>query len=363
MVITKQLLSYREVSEGVTIDHDDFGLAAGLTETRKKAFFSNPNLVDYSQGLLNLIRVDGIVAGRSMSFETKIKIDDTISPALSGSTLDVPEGYRHTGVGADLFYYFSKGTSYRYNICSGISSMALPMYSALKYNIIAFPRMMLLCDVSPLIKAYGIHGLFGKLITTFINLPIKLFNKYHFLKSRALIKKFVVKKEVTIPDWVDEIVLNDCHKYMEVHDKAWLQWNLDNNFKGDVQDIQSFYSISKEGKPLGFFMTKERYREEAGGKLKDFVLGAIVEWGITSGCDSLSETIINKMALSTFTQNVGIIEFATSDIRVCAAMRKWGFVHHGDAHIALRDKKKECKDAKNIDLWRVRYGYADVILT
>ena len=31
--------------------------------------------------------------------------------------------------------------------------------------------------------------------------------------------------------------------------------------------------------------------------------------------------------------------------------------------IGLKDKKKAYKDASDINLWRVRYGYADVILT
>ena len=40
-----------------------------------------------------------------------------------------------------------------------------------------------------------------------------------------------------------------------------------------------------------------------------------------------------------------------------------GFIPHGFAHIGLKDKKKAYKDASDINLWRVRYGYADVILT
>ena len=35
----------------------------------------------------------------------------------------------------------------------------------------------------------------------------------------------------------------------------------------------------------------------------------------------------------------------------------------GCANITFKDKKKQYKDASDINLWRIRYGYADVLLT
>ena len=84
MNIAERHISYTEIREGVTVEHDDFGLAAELTEVRKRTLFANPNLIDNSQSLLNLKLVDGVVAGRSMSFETKMKIGDKFYRTLSG---------------------------------------------------------------------------------------------------------------------------------------------------------------------------------------------------------------------------------------------------------------------------------------
>ena len=78
------------------------------------------------------------------------------------------------------------------------------------------------------------------------------------------------------------MVLNDGHKYMEVHDHKWLQWCLDNSFKGGKQDIQSFYVIKKEDEHMGFVMTKERFRVETQG-MKNVKIGSIVEWGHRTG--------------------------------------------------------------------------------
>lgn len=362
MNIEDRYISYAEVSGGFTVEHDDYGLVAYLTETRKKALFSNPNLTDYSQALLNLKLVDGVVAARSMSFLTKIKVGEEIQTALSGSTLDVPEEYRHLGLGADLMFHYAKETQYDYNLSSGISEIALPLYKVLKFKILEFPRMMFLCNARPIIESKGVHGILLSMVAGIANILLRLFRTILKQRSVRSHKKFDVRKETVVPEWVDEMVLNDGHKYTEVHDHLWLQWNLDYNFKDDKEDIQSFYSVYYDNKPVGFFMTKERFRQEA-SNLKKIILGAVVEWGVARDCDLLDESLLYKMAFSTFSPKTDIIELATDNENVCKKMKKWGFIKHGFAHIAFKDRHKNCADAKDINLWRVRYGYADVILT
>lgn len=44
-------------------------------------------------------------------------------------------------------------------------------------------------------------------------------------------------------------------------------------------------------------------------------------------------------------------------------MKVCGFISHGCANIAFKDKKKQYKDASDINLWRICYGYADALLT
>lgn len=362
MSIEFQAVTYNNVLEGEKFERDDFGLASYLTETRKKALFANPNLKDYTECLMSLERVDGVIAGRSMLYPSKIVIDGEVAPCQSSTTLDVPEQFRHLGLGANLFYYLSRLTPYDYVLCSGISESALPLYKAMKYHILEFPRAMYLCDAYSLIEHYGFRGLLLKSTASVVNLFLRMRTQVLKRKSSRIIKKYDIRKESIIPEWVEDIVLHDGHKYLECHNREWMQWNLDYNFKGDNEDVQSFYSISFQGKPIGFFMTKERYRLDAGGKLKNIVLGAIVEWG-SKDFSILDESDIVKMAFSTFSPQVDIIEYASANNNVISGMKKWGFIKHGNAHIAFKDKTKKCKDASDIHLWRVRYGYADVILT
>ena len=69
------------------------------------------------------------------------------------------------------------------------------------------------------------------------------------------------------------------------------------------------------------------------------------------------------MAQTTFSREVDIVEAATANPATVEKMKVCGFISHGYAHIAFKDKKKKYKDASDINLWRVRYGYADVLLT
>ena len=158
------------------------------------------------------------------------------------------------------------------------------------------------------------------------------------------------------------MVLNDGHKYMEVHDQKWMQWNLDFNFYNKEGDIQSFYAVYNGDIPVAFFMTKERYRPLAGGKLKNIIIGSIMEWGVSSRTD-LCESDIYIMASKTFSKSVDIVEFATTNKDVIKKMKSYSFIPHGFAHIAIKDLKKQFKDVNNIELWRIRFGYADVFLT
>lgn len=355
-------VSYNDVINGYIPENDDYSLVTRLTEARFRAFFENPLLKDKNQPLLNLATVDNVICGRSTLFETQVVINGEIERAQSMSTLDVIEKFREYGLGPGLFSYASTKTEPKYVLCSGISDSAMPLYTMMRFKMLTFPRLMYFNNIRSLIESYGFSRGVSKCLSFFANIPFKLVGCFNSLQAYLYKKTYTVRKEYQIPKWVEDLTIRDKHKYKEAHTAEWLQWNLDYNFKGYPEDIQRFYTISKNDRPLGFFMIKERYRKEAGGKLKDIILGAIVEWGSYDE-SLLDESMINIIALSCFSSKVDIIEFASSDSSTVRKMKRRGFIQHGTARIALRDKTKQLKDLNDIDNWRIRYGYADVILT
>ena len=359
MEFTTKLVSYEEVKNGYRPLHDDFGLFAGLTDARKQVFFANPNQNDDTKCLLNLELVDGVVAGRTMSYDVVFRADNKTYTAASGSALDVAECYRQYGVGATLMMNVI-GLDYNYFIFAGISDQALPLYKKLRYHILEYPRMMQLRASRQFLEAKG-FGRFSGILSKIVDIPLKIWLAGAKHSGSSLKKKYTIKQEYIVPDWVNSIALDEKYKYMEVHDQKWLQWNLDYNFTGKETDKQFFYSIYIEDKPYGFFMIKERFRENA-GPLKNVYVGSIVEWGSLDE-NILDEVVINRIAMSHFSDQIDIVEFASANAEVAKRMERYGFVKHGYAHIVFKDKTKQFKDASDILNWRIRYGYSDVIFT
>ncbi|WP_140393005.1 hypothetical protein [Mediterranea sp. An20] len=362
--ISTQIITFRDIIfNNYELCSDSYGIASYvLTSPRVAAGINCPFNASKDNCAFLFINVDGVVAARSQHFGTRFYADGKIVSAGTGSSLETAEPYRHLGIGAEIMLFIATNKEYPLFIASGISEMALPLYDKLHYYVLAFPRIMQLRNAHCVLESRKMHGGLLKLCSRLANIPLWAVTAWGKYSGKRLLRHYQVEKVSTVPGWVDNIVLNDGHKYMEVHDHRWLQWNLDYNFRGLPQDIQSFYTIKKDDKPIGFFMTKERFREKAGGILRNVLIGAIMEWG-TVDDNLLSEVDIYRLALPTFSPGVDIVETATANHTVVREMRKYGFLRHGDAHIALKDKKKQYKDAKNIALWRIRYGYADVILT
>ncbi len=362
--IRSQIVTIGQLRTGqYHLDDDKYGVAAYvLTKERKKACLDCPFNTSEDNPALYLEVVDDVIAGRNQMFGTRIKVNDEVIPCGTGSSLEVEKVYRKLGLGASIMMFFTRNSGYDYYLASGISDEALPLYERLKYHVLPFPRIMFLNNSRCILESKGLKGGLLKLSTAIVNVFLLYFKNNNRKVASKISKQFTLRLENKVPEWVDEITLHDNHKYMEVHDHKWFQWNLENNFHGLPQDKQWFYGIYKDNEPIGFFMTKQRYRETAGGAIHNVVIGSIMEWG-TKNESILSETEIYKLAFSTFDRNVDIIETATANNDAVKQMKKSGFIPHGKAHIAFKDNTKKFKDASDINLWRVRYGYADVILT
>lgn len=362
--LTYTSISFRDYLSGnYHLKRDPYHIASYLlTKDRIAAGVNCPFNTSEDNCAFLFVNVDDTIAARLQCFGTRFYARGKILTAGTASALEAAEPLRHLGVGAEPLLAFTMSEEYPVNIVAGLSEMAQPLYKKLHYHILAFPRIMQLRDVRCMLENKGIRGKFLTFCSYVLNIPLRCFLSVSGRKGKKLLQKYQVEKVDRVPEWVDEIVLNDGHIYMEVHDHIWLQWNLDNNFHGLPQDIQSFYIVKKSGESIGFFMTKERFREHAGGVLQNVQIGSIVEWGSRDE-SLLSEEDIYRMAVFTFSSQVDIIETATNNLQVVRAMKRCGFIPHGYAHIALKDKTKQYKDASDINLWRVRYGYADVILT
>lgn len=360
MEFESRIVTYGELRKGFHFENDKYGIASYEYEARRKTFLANPNIGDDDDSYMYLKLADGVPVGRSIQFDSRLKVGDEIVPLYSGSALEVVESYRQYGIGGEIFAYSRRIKKRNILISAGISDSALPLYKVMKYTFFDLKKMLQLRDAKPLLGMKGITGISQKVLGTIVNSVLKCMRALSSFKTKTLRQKYELRPVSVVPEWVDELTLNDGSKYCEAHDHKWLQWNLDHSFKCGSSDKQSFYIIAHDGKLMGFVMTKERFRANTQG-MKNVTIGSIVEWGSVNE-NELCEADIYRLTLETFSSDVDIVEIATNDPRTLKSVKRLGFMQHGEARIAIKDKTKQLSDIADVTKWRLRYGYADVIL-
>ena len=363
MNIGLQRITYKDLRDQTWISAaDKYGMVSEyLTSSVRNTLLANPNLDDEQKSAINTVIYDGIIAGRNMLMPTKLKINDKIIMAQTGGSYEIAEQVRGRGLGTVAFRDSIMNSEYDQYIGQLYSTTAADIVRKLGLIIFEFPSYYKLCSGRSILEARGLSGCSLKLGTIFINTLLKVLNIPNAIKLNKLKMHYQVKEECTIPTWIDDLTLNDGHAFMEVHDRAWLQWCLDNKFTEDTNDKQSFYSVyDKKGNPKGFFMTKERF-ERSQGKYQNITRGTIVEWGTYNEKD-LSEIDLNLLAINSFGRRVDNITSVLSDVSNNKAMKKIGFIRHGSFQMSIKSGNLDRDDISDQSKWRIRYGGCNTII-
>ena len=362
MSISLVKISYQELRDRSYPQYEDkYEIASYLSESAREALLACPGNLDDSKTALVLMLDGNVIIGRETRYGTRIMIGAEMKYAQSGGGLEIEESYRKEGLGVDIMMENVMSKEYELKMGSFFSSMMIPMLKKLKFTIIEIPQYLKLNNARYILESFGLKGFLLRFGSSLANFGLRILNIKDKAKYNRLKKKFNIKKVSIIPDWVEDMAVNDGHKYRELHDQKWFQWNLDYNLHGLPQDIQSFYSVyDKQGNPQGFFMTKERFEEEA-GKWKNIIRGVVVEWG-TANEEVLSESDLNLMAIYSFTPEVFHITTVSISEATGKQLKKMGFKPHGTHQMSYREKGGKQTEANNPDLWRLRYGCCNSIL-
>ena len=364
--ITPKKIIYKELRDGsykeAYIPQDEkFDGVANMTSYLRDALCTCPCYNEDDKTAMYLMLDEGKEVGRCYMYKSKIKKDEETYDAQVFFGLEALEEYRNVGVGTSLILYPLTNKEYDFVLIGGMTPMVIPMYRKLKFHIFEVPQFVKLVNSRYFLISLGLKGFLLKLCAAICNGVIKLMDIPNRIKIHKLKKKYIIKKETVVPEWAGELATNDGHKYMEIHDREWLQWNLEHNNNGYKEDIQSFYTISdKTGKPLGFFMTNERLKKTE-GRIKNSIRGKLLEWG-SYDASVLNEIDINFLALSTYSSSVDLVMSIAGENDTAKRLKRMGFFQRGIFHIGLRDKKNMLKDAGEQSLWRLRFGYTNTII-
>lgn len=370
MSVLYYTFAYKDVIDILQLFDDSYGILSYQYQQRRKILYGNPvlNTENLSKTFLYIaiddrskedeIKSKKNVIGRCYYFPTRLLLCDTTEIVQSGSAVFVHEKYRQLAVGAEMFTHSTFSEDYNQRLYAGISPLALPIFKKLKYSIFTLKRLCFRKNYQPYLRQKGVIGRSLSYIAPIIN-NIALLPFFVNRKSKVLNQQYVVKQCETVPVWIDDMVLKDGHKYMEIHDHKWMQWQLMGAFRGGKENRQQFFAIYYNDHPVGFFLTKQRMLN----KKHNVIMGSIVEWG-SKDEKELSEAEIYELALETFEKDVYLIDIATNNEETISRMKKIGFIDGGEEHIIFKDNLNMCdNDIKDEKQWRLRYGYADVIFS
>lgn len=351
-------ISYGQLVEGTWLTDDDrYGIASFVDANVRQAFFKNPNNTDASKTAVLLIVNDGIVVGRSLLYGTKIKIGDDDIEAQSFGSIEVHESQRGKGMGTKIANYSLENDEYPVFLCSLLSDACDSIMRKSDCTLFYYPEMIRIVNMKSAFECRGLKGFPLKLCAGLSNVFLGIVNIPTKTRIRRVKKKYCLKIENDIPEWAGDMCMNDGHKYAELHDNAWLKWNLKYNLTGKPQDKQSFYSIFKGDMPVGFIFTKERLRDEVSSEM---IIGTLCEWASVD--EELTETDINLLAFSTFDKKCYYMRTVSNNPRICNEMQEYWFTNHGKMQMGIKDKYNKYPDlAKRVN-WRIRFGCCNSIL-
>ena len=357
----RTFLELKEKKELGFIDPEN--IMASLNKQMRDALLCNPS--GYSDDeVCQILALDGKkIVGCVNAFQSRLKINDEIISVQTGSSLFSSEQYRKENVGGELFFRLTNLHSQKNNFYAGISQMAQPIYKVLKYRLFEFPRLIYLRKsrsvVHTLLKS---EAFWVKPIIWIIDFFLYLHRMMLLTFNLFLLHKYQVEQTEEVPDEVERIVMADKHQFMEVHDKAWFNWCLNNTFSNLQKNRKKLYVIKRKKCIEAFFVIKQEYYNQASSRgFKNVYLGSIVEWGI-SPASNLKEKDVYLLSLKYFDKDIDGIQVATSDAKTEKSLKYNFFVQVGNATMAYKLKTVKCEELSNIKNWRVRIAGGDTLL-
>lgn len=342
---------------------DPYGIMASITPQMKIALLNNPSGCK-DEDVYQILALDGdIVVGTVNPFPGRLLIEGDTVECQNGSNLFSHEDYRKDNVGAELFMRLTTLKVRQDGYFAGISQMALGMYKALKYTIFEFPRLIYLCKSRSVVHSV-LHSesWFTKPIIWIADMGLWLHRQIINLHNVINYHEYTMEEVKQCPEEVEQIVSQDPRPFMELHDKAWFDWNIHYSFTDDVKTKRRLYVLTKDERIEAFLLTKQEFFKQASSRgFKNVYLGSVMEWGIDKH-SKLTEKDIALLSLKCFDSDIDGIQYASSDNSVVKKLKYWFFIGVGFANIGVRIRSIKDDRLKDMNYWRIRLGGNDTIL-
>ena len=361
------VVQYRRLSEIATNGRipgiDGFSISQEYESTLKaNPFRDGQDVVFVKLGL-----VDGRFVGQEYVFPLNMSVNGKTMLSGSGSNTYVEEWARKSGIGlefAELHPDFRDG-NFKVTGGSGLSQMSVRMHKLLGCNVFEYPRFVMLLKSRALIET-KLRSLMQKILIVCADGCIWLYSQFLKLASWVCSGGINVS-QVNPTDFrqinaLGELAASAHSRFYEVHDSSWFKWILNNSFS--KYGSAKAYILNRKSKPVGFFVVKIRFHEQASQRgFRNVWLGSVIEWGALPGYEQkLMWKIMAWVAKAR--KDLDAVEFPVFESFAQKFLRRLGWQHVGDANFCYRIRPDsgfvEPEGMDNPANWRLRPAMGDV---
>lgn len=333
---------------------DDPQRLGSMSEPKRRAMLDNPLALSDSEPVQLVALQGNRPIGRIDLIAGRIVVNNKPEPVFWGSALMVPEEHRATLAGA---YLVMRLPTLAPKLCPtlvahGVSQMALPLYSKLKWAHLTLRRMIVLRHSRSVVERFLGAGPLGKLGTIAADAGLlvhrALWASYRAVTTRGLIVERVDRMPPELDGKLGQASGGGA-AVRPFRSAAWIDWALRSRFDADEKPSHPltralFLVRDRAGRVIAYFIIKSKFYPVATHRgFKDLTLGSLQDWmifdaaGAPSGSRPIDlKTVILLASRELARLNVDAIEVCTDEKPALRLMRRVGFIPAGEMHIMVK---------------------------
>lgn len=280
--------------------------------------------------------VDGRIGGAAYSFPTRMDVDGCLVKSCTGGELSVEDWAKRSGLGFVLCDFAESNADGDHQIFegAGLSQIAVKVHRFMGFKIFEYPRYIMLLKSRAVVEL-RFSGWVGKVFCGVLDFAIALYSLivklFYRFNNKVTVVEAVTSDEAAKIDAVAQFT-RDGSKFSEVHDSAWFRWILNCSYIPERKI--GLYLVKQHDTPIGFFMFKKRFHEQASHRgFKNVNLGSIIEWGCMKGKERiLLWNIVNWVAKQR--KELDAVEFPANESFAQKFLKRLGWRQVGNANFA-----------------------------
>ncbi|MBT3810216.1 MAG: hypothetical protein HOF99_12020 [Rhodospirillaceae bacterium] len=305
-------------------------------------------------------------------FPGEITLDGKPTPVIWGSALGVPEKYRATGIG--LMLAMKMQTVGAWMGAFGVSQIALPLYTNLRWVNLSLPRYVLVRRSRRFLAALTGSEALAAILAPIADAAFAVQRAGRTALSPVHRRYELVPAPEMPEELADRFVAHAKEQGGAAPHRspAWINWLLTTEFNAVPTRRTNLHLVRRKGtvEISGYILTKQRHFDDVTQRhVKDVTIAAVQDW--MSFDDALPEHHLLALAINAaLTPAPEVIRGSTADaVEICTAdpaeqraLRRWGLVGMGQLNFL-------CKPARGADLaddkwrdpanWRLRPAEGD----